>query len=308
MSTIQLFRLQNGTLAEIKGEASDFEKPLQTLIEKNLESLLGIRFVASEFVTKNPAGRIDTLGLDENLCPVIIEYKRSSSENVINQGLFYLDWLMDHQAEFKLLVLDRFDKSTANAIEWASPRLVCIAANFTKYDDHAVNQMNRNIDLVRYRMFGPELLLLESATSVVKTTKQLSGAVAPKSDATKETEDHEATWANFFAEMKSDSKELFQSIDGFITSIGDDVQRKYLKQYIAYKRLRNFASTQVYKNGRVLLYLHLNPDSVPFDGSWMVDGRTKGHWGTGDLGLEITSNERFLAAKELIVRSYEEQS
>lgn len=308
MSTIQLFRLQNGSLAEIKGEASDLEKPLQTLIESNLESLLGIRFVASEFVTKNPAGRIDTLGLDENLCPVIIEYKRSSSENVINQGLFYLDWLMDHQAEFKLLVLEKFDKPTADAIEWASPRLVCIAANFTKYDDHAVNQMNRNIDLVRYRMFGPELLLLESATSVVKTTKQIAGSNPPKPDPAKEVEDDEAAWSNVFAEMKPASRELFESIEGFITSLGDDVQRKYLKQYIAFKRLRNFASAQVYKNGRVLLYLHLNPDEVDFDASWMVDGRKKGHWGTGDLGLEITSNERFLAAKELIVRAHEEQS
>ena len=25
-------------------------------------------------------------------CPVIVEYKRHNNENVINQGLFYLDW------------------------------------------------------------------------------------------------------------------------------------------------------------------------------------------------------------------------
>lgn len=308
MSTIQLFRLQNGVAAEIKGEASDLEKPIQTLIEKNLEPLLGIRFVASEFVTKNPSGRIDTLGLDENLCPVIVEYKRSSSENVINQGLFYLDWLMDHQAEFKLLVLEKFDKATADAIEWASPRLVCIAANFTKYDDHAVNQMNRNIDLVRYRMFGPDLLLLESATSVVKTAKKAMATVNGEPSTEQSGEDHEAWWNTFFASMTPQARELYESIDAFITSLGDDVQRKFLKQYIAYKRLRNFASAQVYKNGRVLLYVHLNPDTVEFDPSWMVDGRTKGHWGTGDLGLDITMNEHFQAAKDLILRAYEVQS
>ena len=32
-------------------------------------------------------------GIDENCSPVIIEYKRALNENVINQGLFYLDWL-----------------------------------------------------------------------------------------------------------------------------------------------------------------------------------------------------------------------
>ncbi len=73
------------------------EKALQTLIERNLGALLGVRFLASEYSTgKTHGGRIDTLGIDENGSPVIIEYKRSTNENVINQGLFYLDWLLDH--------------------------------------------------------------------------------------------------------------------------------------------------------------------------------------------------------------------
>jgi hypothetical protein len=58
------------------------------------QALLGVRFLATAFTTSN--GRIDTLGL-ENGCPVILEYKRAANENVINQGLFYLDWLMDHR-------------------------------------------------------------------------------------------------------------------------------------------------------------------------------------------------------------------
>ena len=76
------------------------------LIERNMEALFGVRFVASEHSTgKKHGGRIDSLGLDENGSPVIFEYKRSVNENVINQGLFYLDWLLDHRAEFELLVM-----------------------------------------------------------------------------------------------------------------------------------------------------------------------------------------------------------
>ena len=56
---------------------------------------------------------MDTLGIDENGFPVIIEYKRSANENVINQGLFYLDWLMDHRRDFEWLVLDKFDEAMA---------------------------------------------------------------------------------------------------------------------------------------------------------------------------------------------------
>lgn len=81
MSDIKLFRLQAGQATELQGDASDLEKPLQTLIEQNLETLLGIRFLASEYATgKTHGGRIDSLGLDENDCPVILEYKRSVKE------------------------------------------------------------------------------------------------------------------------------------------------------------------------------------------------------------------------------------
>jgi len=137
VSDIRLFKLTNDIAQEVAGEAGGLEKSLQTLFEKNLEVMLAVRFLASEHVTgKVHGGRIDSLGLDENGCPVILEYKRAISENVINQGLYYLDWLLDHKAEFKLLVLERFGKDVADNIDWAGPRLICIAAAFTKHDSH----------------------------------------------------------------------------------------------------------------------------------------------------------------------------
>jgi hypothetical protein len=80
---------------------------------------------------------------EEHNCPVIIEYKRPLNEKVINQGLYYLNWLMDHKAEFTLLVMKRLGNEVADQIEWTSPRLLCIAADFTKYDEHAVQQIPR---------------------------------------------------------------------------------------------------------------------------------------------------------------------
>jgi RecB family endonuclease NucS len=106
MSDIKLFRMSNAGIAELAGGAVSLEKSLQTLFEKNLESLLGVRFLASEFHTEG--GRMDTLGIDENNTPVVIEYKRSTNENVINQGLFYLHWLVGHRKDFEWLVMERF--------------------------------------------------------------------------------------------------------------------------------------------------------------------------------------------------------
>lgn len=134
MADIKLYTITNGK-AQIKLPVNlRLEKEIQNLCENNLETFFGITFLASEHSTgPNHRGRIDSLGIDENKCPVIIEYKRDSKENVINQGLFYLDWLMDHKADFELLCIRKLGKD--QEVDWTSPRLLCIAKDFTRYDD-----------------------------------------------------------------------------------------------------------------------------------------------------------------------------
>lgn len=311
MSDIKLFRLASGKATELQGDASDLEKPLQTLIEANLDTLLGIRFLATEYSTgKTHAGRIDSLGLDENHCPVILEYKRSVGENVINQGLFYLDWLMDHQAEFKLLVMDRLGKPAADAIDWSSPRLVCIAADFTKYDAHAVQQINRNIELIRYRRFGEELLLLELANATTASggrpaaTKTAKAPKLPTVEPSAKSTSTDRTYAEWMPLLPAHLTELIASLEGYVLSLGDDVQRKELKLYVAFKRLKNFA-TVVPQRNRLLLYLHLDPkqfDPLPTNGR---DVSQQGHWGTGDIELALSSQADLDAAKPYILMAYE---
>lgn len=309
MSDIKLFRMTAGKATELQGDASDLEKPLQTLIEANLEALLGIRFLASEYSTgKTHAGRIDSLGLDENNCPVILEYKRSVGENVINQGLFYLDWLMDHQAEFKLLVMDQLGKPAADAVDWGAPRLVCIAADFTKYDSHAVQQINRNIELIRYRRFGEELLLLELANATSANAVRSASAKSAKVQKAPEAEPvlaKQGSADRSFADWLSPHlSELVASLDGYVISLGDDVQRKELKLYVAFKRLKNFATLVPQKN-RLLLYLHIDPAQVLPLPANARDVSQQGHWGTGDLELALTSQSNLDAAKPLILMAYE---
>ena len=87
MSDIKLFRLGNQGVQALAGRSVRLEKELQAQVEAYMEVLLGVRCLASEYSTgKTHKGRIDSLGLDENGCPVIVEYKRHSNENVINQG------------------------------------------------------------------------------------------------------------------------------------------------------------------------------------------------------------------------------
>ena len=309
MSDLRLFRITGGTARELDGSAMALEKSLQALMERNLEELLGIRFLATEYATgRRHAGRIDTLGIDENGSPVIIEYKRALNENVINQGLFYLDWLMDHQAEFKLLVMERFGVEEADRIEWSSPRLLCIAGDFTRYDVHAVQQMNRSIELIRYRKFGDDLLLLELVNAV---SGENGGASAAVKGATAGSGRVQApytykTVTQSLGDLSPELSDLYEELRAFIHALGDDVQEKTLKYYVAFRRLRNFVCVEARtQRGVLVLYLRLNPETVALEEGFTRDMRGVGHFGTGDLEVVLSNAADLERVKPLILRAYE---
>lgn len=305
MSDIKLFRTDGESVTELEGKSVALEKSLQTLIENHLEAFLGVRLIASEYSTgKTHGGRIDTLGIDENGCPCIIEYKRSSNENVINQGLFYLDWLLDHRGEFELLVLKQYGQETADAIEWSSPRLLCIAGDFTKYDGHAVQQINRNIELLRYLRFGEEFLLLELVNSV-QAASNVDAQVGNEGGKAK-SKHTDKTVSEQLAQASTELTDLCEALKATCLGMGDDVQMKTLKHYVAFKRIKNFATVDVKATlGLMLIYVKLDPDTVKLEKDFTRDVRKIGHWGTGDLEITIRSHQDLEKALPLLQASYE---
>ena len=108
MSGLKLFHTTNGGVTEVVPRLAEAEADVQGLVEAHMETMLGVRFLASEYVIDcADAGRIDSLGLDENGAPVVVEYKRGTDAGVINQGLYYMSWLMAHKDAFRHLVRDR---------------------------------------------------------------------------------------------------------------------------------------------------------------------------------------------------------
>ena len=88
-----IFRNTDGKLKKLKTISISKEKELQTLVENNLNEVLDMHFLATEYPTTF-GGRIDTLAVDYNGAPVIIvDFQKNKNDNVINQGLSYLRWL-----------------------------------------------------------------------------------------------------------------------------------------------------------------------------------------------------------------------
>ena len=309
MSDIKLFRYDPQSAIELAGVSALVEKQLQRLIEARMETFLGVRFLASEYGTgKTHKGRIDSLGLDENGCPVIVEYKRHGNENVMSQGLFYLDWLLDHRAEFWKLVLDRLGQEEADKIEWSGTRLICIAGDFTRYDTHAVTLMPRNIELIRYKLFGPELILFEQVNSVAVVDATAGGEGKPAGKAQLPLTKTEKVHADQLATASPALLALFEQFTSFVHAQGDDIQEKQLKRYVAFSRIKNFiCATLISKQDpHVRLWMRLDPTTVALEEGFTRDVTKIGHWGTGDLEAVIRTAADLEKAKALIERCYRE--
>ncbi|WP_329074974.1 DUF5655 domain-containing protein [Streptomyces niveus] len=293
MSGLKLFHTTKGGVTEVAPRLAEVEADVQGLVEAHMETLLGVRFLASEYGT-GPVhgGRIDSLGLDENGSPVIVEYKRGIDAGVINQGLFYLSWLTDHRAEFEHLVRDQLGSTAASQVLWSGPRLICIAGDFTRYDVHAVREHRRSIDLVRYRFFGRDLIGLETVASV-------SGGMRVTRRARRQTV------ARAAADVQgAPMVALANAVDEALLGLGDGVNRVERKQYRAYQRLRNFACLCPPQRSKVLVYLKVDPKDIDLVPEFTRDVTGLGHHGTGDLEVQLRTPRDVERAQDLFRASY----
>lgn len=297
---MDLFRIEDGKLASVKAARVDKEKVLQALIEQNLQEAFRVRFLATEYSTgEKHAGRIDTLGIDENGSPVVIEYKRSVDANVVMQALYYLDWLVDHRAEFEKLVADKEGAAALSTVDWTSPRVVCIAESYTKFDQHGVAQMGRDIELVEYT-FYPDGYLVLNLVSGADTSGPTAGSQSRASIVEKKEFSSEVVLAKLGA-----ARGMAEDILEYAAELGSDVTVRPHQVYIAIRTSKNFACLTGGKESLSMTF-HLDPKDPEIVGDCenCRDVTTIGKWGTGDLQLFIKSEDDVAKAKEFLDLAY----
>ncbi|MFG3363556.1 DUF5655 domain-containing protein [Streptomyces sp. NPDC048156] len=246
-------------------------------------------------------GRIDSLGLDENGTPVIVEYKRSRDQNVTNQALSYLSWLHDHHHEFENLVKERLGSKAAGEIDWSNPRIVCIAGAFTRHDAVAIEMIGRRIDLVSYRIFD-DVLTLQLVASVAGATSPTRQKVPSASRALGSPSPKSVQ--QYLDESPQDLRDLYADLDEVLLSHAN-VQRETQLHYIAYRRIKNVATVRVQPRNRVLVVnLKLDPDVVELHNGFSRDVRGLGCLGIRDgVEVRIGSAEDLARASDLIRQS-----
>ncbi len=307
-NTMPIFEIKNGKLLAIEQTDFNNEKLLQNLIEKNLETVFNCRFVWSEFPTgAQHAGRIDTLALSEDNNPVIIEYKKVESSELINQSLFYLAWIHDHRGDFEIAVQKSLGKVP---IDWSDVRVICIAPNYKKYDLHAVQLMGVNIELWKYRLFKNSTLYLEQVyqkgyspiPAETGSKNPVMVAAGKKAALTRATGIY--TFEEHLNNKPEKVRELVLKIQEFILSLDPQIVETPKKLYVAYKISQNIACMEVQRQ-RVVLYLKLDPKEIQNPPSISRDVTTIGHFGTGDFEITIKSESDFETAKPFIEMAYQ---
>lgn len=298
-----IFSTTNGAVKKISPVKIGLERDIQRIFEKNLEEILNITLLASEYSTSF-GGRIDTLGIDHNGAPAIIEYKRSQNDSVIPQGLSYLRWLLDHKADFEALV----HKSKIEIpIDWASPRVICVAESYNKFDLDTADLLPMNIELLRYKMYEENILLVEPEVQrkiKISTSDVFKEAAHEKheiKDQIKHTvEDH----------IKSASpamRELFAAMKEKILALDETISEEAKAHYIAYKLVNNFVDVTIQKDS-LKIFLNI-PSGKLSDPTNIARDLTKpkfvGHWGNGDYEVKLERNEDVDAVMTLIKQSYE---
>lgn len=299
-----LFKINDSEVTRLTTHELNLERDLQTLFESNLEEILNIFFLAHEYSTSF-GGRIDTLGIDKDGAPCIIEYKKSQNDSVINQGLSYLRWLLDHKADFDALCQK---KNIEISVDWESPRVICIAESYNKFDIDTADILPINIELLRYRIYEGNLLYLE-AESYQKVKISTSAIIRKSKQDIQKVEKLQRTYTIEEHLKGIDKKviELFELLREKILSIDESIQEVPKSKYIAYKTSTNFTDIHLQQSG-VKIYLNIksgelkDPDNQARD---LTKPTKIGHWGNGDYLVKLEKKEDLEKVFELIKQSYE---
>lgn len=101
-------------------------------------------------------------------------------------------------------------------------------------------------------------------------------------------------------------RDLFEVLKAFVFALGDDVEMKEAKHYIAFKRPKNFCWVRFFnRQKKLIVCVDVDLATVAIEPGFTRDVSKKGHNGGGNLEITIFDAADFEKAKPLLVRSYE---
>lgn len=268
-----------------------FEKDIQALVENNLNNLLKLDLIKSEFSLNN--FRIDTLAFDtEAKSFVIIEFKRDKNFSVIDQGYAYLSLMLNNKADF-ILEYNESQKSTLRRsdADWSQSRVIFISPSFTNYQKEAINFKDLPIELWEIKKFSNNTVSFEQ---VQKTSAKESIKTISKNNETVEKVNKEVivyTEQDHMQRVDTESLELYETVKERLLMLDNNITIQPKKQTIGFKIENNIFCDVVLQKTKLKVYLNLKSGELQDEKNIARDVSNVGHWGNGAYEIQIIDLE-----------------
>lgn len=285
-----IYSNQLGKLIEVKEKSFKLEKDIQKLFEDNLDLIMGLELVKSEFTIKNR--RIDSLAFDsQSKAFVIIEYKRDRNISVFDQGITYLSLMLENKADFIVEYNESLKRSLKREeVDWSQTRVIFVSTDFTQIQIQATNFKDLAIELWEVNQYENDTFSIEAikksptAESIKPLTKQDSSLQVVANEIKVYTED------DHINNTSPAIAEVYLKFRNAILNLADDIEIKPVKTYIAFKKGTNICDIEFYKKN---LKLFINLKSGQLDDPKKITREVSaiGHSGNGDYEIQISDTE-----------------
>lgn len=278
-------------LEQVKESPFKLEREIQQLTEKNLNALLRLDFIRSEFSLNN--FRIDTLAFDrEAKSFVIVEYKRDKTFSVIDQGYAYLSLMLNNKADFILEFNESQNQSLKrNDVDWTQSRVIFISPFFTTYQREAINFKDLPIELWEVKKYENNIIAFEQ---VQKASAKESIKTISRSDETVESVSKEVkvfTEQDHLQKSDFETRELYEQLKDRLLNMDDNVSVQPKKQTVGFKIDNNFFCDIVLQGKGLKIYLNLKSGELQDQKNVARDVSNVGHWGNGSYEIKLTDLE-----------------
>ena len=295
-----LYSNQTGVLKELKEKSFKLEKDIQKLFEVNLTAIMGLELVKSEFSIKNK--RIDTLAFDpEAKAFIIIEYKRDKNYSVVDQGVSYLNLMLEYKADFIVEYNESLKKNLKrDDVEWSQTRVAFVSTSFTENQIQATNFKDLAIELWEIKQYENETILLRSIkkSAAAPSIKQIAGQSETLQQVAKEIKEY---IEDDHTKNKSDDvQELYETFKNAILNLSNNILLVPKKTYLAFKIKSNIVDIELQANS-LKIWINLKKGQLDDPKKIMRDvSMLKGHNGNGDYELIIKDTKNLEYIMSLI--------
>lgn len=285
-----IYNTAGNNLAQVKEKPFKLEREIQTIFEGNLQNIMGLLFVKSEFTIKNK--RIDTLAYDkETNAFIIIEYKRDKNYSVVDQGLTYLNLMLQNKAEFILTYNETLkDVLHSKDVDWSQSRVAFVSPSFTDNQISASDFKDFGIELWEIKQF-------ENNTISINTIKKSSGAPSIKpllenSDNLKEVKENIKVYTeeDHFSNGSDYTIELYEKFKSSILNLTDGIEILPQKYYIAFKKGSNISDIEIQKKS-LKIFINAKIGTLDDPKGLVKDVSNIGHRGNGDYQIQIENDK-----------------